>query len=457
MAYAHNSKVLNGRASVVSYTKAPEKFYLRQLIKGTTKYQTRLIQGASTPEQAEERALDVLLELGAQPVERIKTRFTEEKVVDRRGKVRDINRCIEEYVSRMYLNAESGLLDEKTAYGKEKTYKNLKKYLAHKGVWKTSQVSSNTFEDYPLWRRKADGSLLKQGAIKTELGHISDFVVNYLSKHRLIDKELEANKLVPYVKTPEPGANPPLITPGNWNKVLRGLDKNVVRAQTTNRNHRATYFAKLFRRFIIIARNCGLRPDVELCKLRWCDVQRENVGRWSKTEERTKDKWIANITVVTGKRKRNGMSSKRTVPCNGVDEQLKKWKQEQQDYIDKYCPGVVITPETLIFGNPFNEMKQYTYSQFRRSWRMMRETLDLTPYPLAPDEKYTIYSMRSTYICNLVLQDKDIYITAKLAGNTVAVCERFYAQLDMLQMSKKITDFEFGKRGRRTSTTTTYI
>ncbi len=82
--------------------------------------------------------------------------------------------------------------------------------------------------------------------------------------------------------------------------------------------------------------------------------------------------------------------------------------------------------------------------------------MELSPYKLAPHEEYTLYSLRTTYICNLILQDKSIYVVAKLAGHTVAVSERFYIQIDMMNMSKQITDFEYGKKGRRTSTLEDY-
>jgi hypothetical protein len=36
---------------------------------------------------------------------------------------------------------------------------------------------------------------------------------------------------------------------------------------------------------------------------------------------------------------------------------------------------------------------------------------------------------------------------AKLADRTVAVCEKYYARLDMAVKAKKLNEFEFGKTG----------
>ena len=38
---------------------------------------------------------------------------------------------------------------------------------------------------------------------------------------------------------------------------------------------------------------------------------------------------------------------------------------------------------------------------------------------------------------------------AKLAGHIVAVCEKYYARLDMAVKAREVTEFEFGKKGPR--------
>ena len=72
----------------------------------------------------------------------------------------------------------------------------------------------------------------------------------------------------------------------------------------------------------------------------------------------------------------------------------------------------------------------------------------LKPY-LSSDRNYTLYSLRSTYICNLIIQGKGIYNVSKLAGQTVSVYEKYYARLDIAVKAKEVTEFEFGKKGPR--------
>ena len=90
-------------------------------------------------------------------------------------------------------------------------------------------------------------------------------------------------------------------------------------------------------------------------------------------------------------------------------------------------------------------MRQYAYNNFNRTWRKIIDGISpaLKSYVFS-EKNYTPYSLRSTYICNLILDGKDIYTVAKLAGHTIAVCEKYYARIDMGKKAKEITDFDYG-------------
>ena len=170
-----------------------------------------------------------------------------------------------------------------------------------------------------------------------------------------------------------------------------------------------------------------------------------NVGRDSASEGKRVDKWISVIYV-----KKSKTGKQRTVLANGVHKQLKGWKKEQEEYIKKHCPHVEITGETLIFDNPYREMNKYSISHIYKLWKNM---LDAMKEPLSPyifsERSFTLYSLRSTFICNQILQGKGIYDVAKLAGHTVAVCEKYYARLDMAVKAEEITEFDYGRKGSR--------
>ena len=103
-------------------------------------------------------------------------------------------------------------------------------------------------------------------------------------------------------------------------------------------------------------------------------------------------------------------------------------------------------------------MKQFPYSMFNTIWIRMIELCgdELKPYVFS-DRIYSPYSLRSRFICNLILQGKDIYDGAKLAGHSIAVCERYYAKLDMGKKSKELTEIEYGIKGRRRTIIGSYL
>ena len=455
---AEKAKALNGKGVVFSYVTEPEKFYFRELIPGTKRYRSRLIEGAATIDEALNGCIDAYTALktaesifpeGSEVVRRVGAPAVSVPPVRERLKTWEIKRCVEEFLVSEHAKVEAGLLAYKTYENKRRTlWLHMLPYLQEKGCSHSQHIETETFLEYPIWRKEAAKSTRK-----LELVVIKDFVDNFMRVKNLMPKEVDYKKLIPKIKIIDSDldANPPLDE-SNWRKVLAALKRNYERAEK-NPNHRGHYSNRLFYHWVIIARNCGLRPMVELNQLRWSDVQSLNVGRDSKSEEKRIDHWISVIYV-----KKSKTGRQRTVPANGVHKQLQDWKKYQQDYIAKHCPGIEVTDQTYIFGNPYHEMKPYSREYLGQSWTDMLKLMDepLKPYVFS-DRNYTLYSLRSTYICNLIIQGKGIYDVAKLAGHTVAVCEKYYARLDMAVKAKELTEFEFGKSGARGQEVMQYV
>ncbi len=160
------------------------------------------------------------------------------------------------------------------------------------------------------------------------------------------------------IKESKVDANPPLIEEGNWNVVVKTL-KQIIKNREKGRGPakysvkgRVFYFNQLFYRWYLIFKNSRLRLNIELNKLRWFDVKRENAGVWSKSKGETKDKWIAIIYIKNTK-----TGKKRDVSTNGVDSKLLEWRKAQKEYLSRYYPDHKIKDTDLIFDNPANEMK----------------------------------------------------------------------------------------------------
>ncbi len=459
------AKVLGGKGVVFSYVTDVEKFYYREMVKGTNTYRYKLIKNAYTLDSAVDNCIEAYSELR----EEIKAIETGVELVrsgkdinpesdfsklnrlikKNRQKSREVSNCAEDYLTETLKKVESGLISIKTYKNKQNALCNhLLPYLKSEGVTQTIQISNTTFNNYPVWREASKSTR------RVELILFKDFIRNYCHSNKLIRSEVDMDRLMPVIKMNESelDANPPLIEKGNWNVILKGLDE-LRKREGAMKNIRSDYLGKMFYRWVLIAKNSGLRSNVELTQLRWCDISRENVGRWSKTDKTTKDKWVAVIHV-----KKTKTGKQRTVPTNGVDSQLRQWKREQQQHIEEHYPWLEITEKSYIFGNPGNNMKPMSYSRFSAYWRKLMDICGdkLKPYVFS-DRPYTVYSLRSTYICNLILQGKDIYTTAKLAGHTVAICEKYYAKLDMGSKVKQVTDFQFGVKGRIKADTGSYI
>ncbi len=55
------------------------------------------------------------------------------------------------------------------------------------------------------------------------------------------------------------------------------------------------------------------------------------------------------------------------------------------------------------------------------------------------------------------MQSKEIYHVAKITGNSIAVCEKYYIKLDMDKKSKELTKIEYGIKGRRKTIIGSYL
>ena len=157
-------KVLGGKGVVFSYITDAEKFYYREMVKGTNTYRYKLIKNATTIESAVENFIDAYTELreeikaietGVAFIKNAKDRDTESDISKlsnyikkQRQKSRDISTCIDDYLIRIRKKVDSGLIVEKTYNDKRLILRNqLIPYLDSIKITKTIQIDNNTFND----------------------------------------------------------------------------------------------------------------------------------------------------------------------------------------------------------------------------------------------------------------------------------------------------------------------
>jgi hypothetical protein len=61
-------------------------------------------------------------------------------------------------------------------------------------------------------------------------------------------------------------------------------------------------------------------------------------------------------------------------------------------------------------------------------------------------KRYTIYSMRSTFIENNLAKGMDIFLLARICGHSIAILMKHYERLDIRRRSREITRIEYGKK-----------
>ena len=161
---AIHAKQKVGRGVVFSLSSDPEKWYYRELIPGTKRYQYRLIPSSTTLEEALANYLVVYDQFRS---EGSSAASGTSLAVDgsthaaatgkRKGRsTKSIADHVKDYLVSEQQKVEAGLLNQKTWVNKEFILrKHLLGYLDDKGVTRVKQLDDLTFEDYLYYRKDA--------------------------------------------------------------------------------------------------------------------------------------------------------------------------------------------------------------------------------------------------------------------------------------------------------------
>jgi hypothetical protein len=228
----------------------------------------------------------------------------------------------------------------------------------------------------------------------------------------------------------------------------------------------------------------------EICKLKWKSVEIVDVGRISKSkaieeyeqilselqEEGKADEvyveppdldnlnpsdWCLNheawgreerlISFITTIRAKT--SRVREIPCN-LGYVFRRWKYFLEEEM-----GHKVRGDEYVFAQILNEMKQPSLHRIQKTWRDLVDKLmsegKLKGHKFS-DRKYTLYSMRSTFIENHLMRGTDIFLLARICGNSVKTIMDTYERIDIRKRTKEITDIEYGKKNTKASIVSLY-
>ena len=136
----------------------------------------------------------------------------------------------------------------------------------------------------------------------------------------------------------------------------------------------------------------------------------------------------------------------REVPCN-AGKFFVRWRK----YCDQYraSQGLPkLKKSDYVFFNPYTN-RPYSYTQYCRTWDDMRIALSDVLSPIRSDQKYTIYSLRSSYITNQIEEGKDIYLVKKITGHSLEILIRHYDRSDVKKRKAEATARTYAKTVKR--------
>ncbi len=461
--------ILGGRAQVLMYEDRDYSWHYRQLIKG--KRNQRGVRGSSyinrcldEPDLAKAilKAEDLYLSIQGDT--------DEQGEPIRRYKVKDL---IKEWI---FLNEErnrAGSMALSTLRAKVSSLQNAAILFIcdEKKITYVDQIKKDTFESFSRWRKNEGFKLIensrgkaiipKDSTIKRDIVHLAEWF-KYLNDKEYID--LTPTFEIIKQRKDDLDANPPIPLEPDWgyiHRYLKAWSEVPLKEETKTNNWRRTHYWRMcFRTLILVLYNTGARPSELVGKiekireaqkdgsyvtkrvlkggLRWEDIEIEDSVNLNAATGKEIDILISNIYIRYSK-----TGEPRDIPCNCA-KFLARWRQHVNEY--RRAVGLrKVTKKDYVFFNPHTD-NPYPYSQFSVAWSDLRTNLSLVLSPVRSDKKYTLYSLRSSYITNQIDEGKDIYLIKKITGHSLEMLQRHYDRSDVKKRKAEAVARTIGKK-----------
>ncbi len=427
-------KILGGRASIICYEKEPELWQYRQLKVGTKLYKYRKLNEpdlAIAARRGEDLYFDIIEE------ENPKNALIED--------------LIDQWISIKEKRQSNGKITIATVRGIRTSLRSIiQVYLKNeKKLTKISDIKSETFLDFNEWRINKSWKIIDNSKINTfpkistvrkDLVRLKEWYKNFLIPNGYAKEVPSISPII--IKQDQSDPNPPISLKDDWPLIYNYFDK-YSKEINNNKKIRTIYFRQMMREFVFVSYKSGTRPkellgliekgvvinkngDFTLNEsikggLRWCDVELN--PHYNETAKSKKNDFSEAVLYIIDSR----TDTTRKITTN-IGDSFIKWRA----YSDKFRNenGLVkITDKDYIFINPFTS-RPYPYSQISRVWDQMRVNLSHLLKGSKPDQPYTLYSLRSSYITNQINEGKDIYLIRKLTGNSYDFLQRYYDRLN---------------------------
>lgn len=420
--------------TVFNYQSGKTGWFLRQWNKPERRYRIKKIDGANSKEQA-------LANFYKAAVSFSETKQRTNKITDAVSGY-TIDECVKDYLRLEEERYTAGLQVEKTFIHRSASMRTMLEYFEVKEITYPSQIDGLSLEDYPLFRKS-----VRKNTRKAELKDIAVFLRNYLVKRGLLSNEIAMTRdFIPkiVITDDELDANP-AITPEDY-KVINRFMRDKWKEDATQ--VKGWYTRNYLYSFVHLLKNSGMRP-IEMLRIRRRDITITNPMRWSESQEEWFDDYKLKIHIRKSK-----TGKKRDVLCrSNAGHRMKEWLEFQSSYMRKNYPRLKMNNEHLIFGKPDELLeKTYNHSYLDQMWRQQiflplkgENLLEMNDFS---ERDYTLYSLRSTFIEDCITDGLDIYLVARLCGNSVEIIQKHYDRHDVLKRADEVQHIERGRKAK---------
>ena len=452
-------KVLKGRAEVVLFTHRPTWHY-RQYIPKERRYVTRSLESTDL-EQAREDAIELFYALQSE--------LDEKGAPDKsQALIKDL---IKEWIRENEERQRTGQITQATLRGKTSAMQGpISLYLLqHLGLKTVGEIQQDTFLGYRTWRvtegwkhlTSSWGKVVpKDSTVKRDLVHAKDWFANFLIPKGYTAVVPTMEKIT--IRQDQLDANPPIPLEPDWRVIYTHL-RQWAKDGMSHPNPRVGYFRECWRTLVLCLYASGTRPieligEVEKVRkvaadgtasverkirsgLRWEDVEVDMATHINETSGKEFQFEEATLYIRESK---TGVP--REIPCN-AGKYFIRWRK----FCDQYRREQGLRPlkkSDYVFFNPYTD-QPYSYTHFFRTWEEMRETLKDQLSPVRSNQKYTIYSLRSSYITNQIEEGKDIYLIKKITGHSPELLHRHYDRSDVRKRRAEATKRTYAKTQKR--------
>lgn len=284
----------------------------------------------------------------------------------------------------------------------------VRQLTAYTGNVQISRVGSETWNDYPIWRKKTGRSRAgkrdsdqlpppSDGTIQNEMATFRAIMEFAASRNYIKDTKAFSRK--PTLNTERRDA----FTPTEYRKLHRFARRWVKKGRT----ERHRWYRSMVYNFVLIMTNTGMRPS-EARNLRWRDV--------TEHKDRQGRRFVS--LKVRGKGK-----SRELVAANNVQDYLRRVRKLSK----------ATKPDDYVFTTIEGESARTLYVSMIQD--LLKESKLLTG---ASGKSRSTYCFRHTYATFRLSEGIDVYFLAKQMGTSVKMIEDHYGHITPLKNADRI-------------------